>query len=276
MNENLKHESEASTLKEGVESPELFRASLGFDFVFGLDKDGHKKAYCIEINGHDSGISGVADIPDDQISKTKKKAAAQRDFRNPEWERRSNIHNEILQSMYDGTFQVSDPELMDDIVNKYLGPSVDKITIFPHAFQNPGWLQDVTQYKALQANFIPTGMRPRQFGESDLVTHPPEYWIVKSNRGRGGQNIHIYTNAAFQDVYVDADKKTQERYVAQEFISPLGADNAPNERRGNPASLRVLVDFVILKTEQSTLYINRPTNVFLHIVGTITKIRTAR
>ena len=54
---------------ESKESPELFRASLGFDFVFAKDKSGELHPYCVEINGHDTGVTGVQDVPSEQLPK---------------------------------------------------------------------------------------------------------------------------------------------------------------------------------------------------------------
>src|SRR3989344_4779229 len=105
MPERIKRTEQGTPSQESKEGVELFRATLGFDFVFTRDEQGNLRCFCIEINGHDTGVNGVEDIPKGQISEEVRKHAAERAKEDPEMERRYKLAAEINRDMKEGHFK---------------------------------------------------------------------------------------------------------------------------------------------------------------------------
>ncbi len=68
---------------EKKESQELFRASIGFDFIFVKDDLGRKMPLCIELNGQDTGVFGYTEL--ENIDSTKRIVASIRTQFNQEY-----------------------------------------------------------------------------------------------------------------------------------------------------------------------------------------------
>lgn len=83
---------------ENKQNPEKYRLTVSFDFVFGKDENGKKKVFCIELNGHNSGIYGINSIESGDLDKTKKLISLNRMTVNSELEKvRSKI--DLLNTM---------------------------------------------------------------------------------------------------------------------------------------------------------------------------------
>ncbi len=239
-----KRDSFASkTLKEGAESPELFRASLGLDFVFYKDAAGKKQCACIEINGDDSGIAGVEKIPKGQIDETRRILARLRDTRSSKLREKTTKANEIIDDINSGAFSVS-PEAKKKI-GEFIRKSIDKEAFFPNAFRNPSFIQEVTLDKSSQPQFVPREYMPRVYQEGESRKSSTGYWVCKPRRGRTGKDTFILTNAEFQGLFLPTVSPLwKEVYFVQEFIQPCGAENAPEGMKDNPTSMRLLIDFI--------------------------------
>ena len=228
---------------EQKESPELFSASLGFDFIFAKDEVGKKRALCVEINGEKSGIGGIAEMPEGLVDPEFQEAAKIRDLRNPERIRRVGLANEITNDIHEGTFSVS-PEAKEKI-DAFMMKSIRKVPLFPNAFKNPAFIEDIATDKRRQEDFIPDKYAMRLYKKGDSQISLTGYWILKPAQGIGGKNIRILSNDEAK-LYFDRNDVTS-TYVIQEFMPPLGADLAGTEESNHPASMRFLIDFKYLQ-----------------------------
>lgn len=226
---------------EGKESPEMFRASLGFDFVFAKDAQCKVNCYCVEINGHDSGIGGIADISDDDIDKSHKIIAGIRATINPDIQRKLAGNDASLPEMHD---PASAPE------EKVPPESTKKMSDDPllqHAYRNPEFIENITRDKKLQERYVPSEHAPRtwHYGEPYPLI---DLWVVKNKTSRGGRAIHIISRKSLIEYAQTAGKVGFENLVVQEFIMPIGAENASPSDWERPASMRLLIDFQYLRS----------------------------
>lgn len=224
---------------ESKESNELFRGSIGFDFIFTKEDNGEDKIWCIEINGHDSGIGGVGELPEGTVDKTHQYFAKMRNEKDDDVVRRIRLGNEILNDMRSGAFSVSDKSY-DSIWNFVVRRMKDK-PLQRLAQKNPKFLEEIASDKRLQVGAIPKELAPRTYRKGDPGISRTGYWILKPNFGRGGNKVVIMSNTDFRiqfrgSVYEDS-------YVAQELIESRGAELAEGELVGNPACMRLLMDF---------------------------------
>lgn len=142
---------------ERKESPELFRASLRFDFMFAQGKDGKRHCLCIEINGHNSGISGVQDLADIEMDKMHKMVAKVRAHDNLETRRKFALYSEVIKDLRSGDFKPS-PEARPKII-EYLQKSADREPLFKNANKNPDFIEGIADDKWLQEKYIPEEYR---------------------------------------------------------------------------------------------------------------------
>ena len=131
MNEGIRPLEKKKDVPEGKENAELFRATLGFDFIFTKDAKGSRKCVCIEINGDNAGILGIQDIPDDKIDKTKKIVANIRSTYNPKYMQRRGVIMDLASGEFPAT-----PEGRAKIAAYYLERK-DDTRLFEHSFKNP-------------------------------------------------------------------------------------------------------------------------------------------
>lgn len=230
-------------LKEGNESVELFSASLGFDFVFSKDEQGKLHGYCIEINGDNSGLSGVEDIPEDQIDPQHKLLSKVRNHRNSEYWRKAGLADGALQDLQTGFFDASEEAKKE--IHSYIEKSLRKQQFFVHAYKNPPFVAAITRDKRTQENFIPPESMPRVYHEGESPLSSTGQWICKPIHGIQGDGIYVLDNEKFKreflgGPFVDIFAK---EYIAQEFIRSEGAQRAPNALKGHAASMRLLLDF---------------------------------
>jgi len=224
---------------ETNKSPEIFRATLGFDFVFVIDETGKKKCYCVEINGHRTGIVGAEDIPEGDIDPLVRLTSGIRATMNPELLRKSRIAKEVLDGMNATT-------LGELTIRTFMQKSMSKGPLFPHAIENPPILEEVTNDKLQQGFYIPQEHRPKEYVAGDSPDSSTGYWICKHKAGQNGKHIGILSSAEFKKFFL-SDPTLKEHYVVQEFLIAQGADNAPRELSSNPASMRLLIDFRYLE-----------------------------
>ena len=228
---------------ESAEKKELFRASLGLDFIFSKDETGNKRCFCVEINGDNAGVAGVGSIPKGDIDEAVRGAAYLRDTRNPKRLEKADKAKAIMYDLDTGEFPVSGSEAKEEILD-YVRKSVLKEPLLSHAFRNPPFIQDIASRKDLQQQYIPAEYAPRYYREGESMISSTGFWICKPRSGISGKGIVILDDSQFA---MNRSVLKKERFIAQEFIQPLGADKAQEGMKDNPASLRLLVDFKYLK-----------------------------
>ncbi len=208
---------------------ELFNATLGFDIIF-YEKDGAKYPVCVEINGQESALA----IPEDKIDSLLKEKVQMRMLHTPERIERSRYAESL------------DPTTQGEEI-KRAWAHARSAPAFIHAFQNPDFLKEAIRSKESQEKFIPIEHRPRFYHKENDSISSTGFWVCKPKIGRKGKDIRIFTNKQFQIEFLETELK--ETYIAQEFISALGADNASNEMKSNPASMRFLMDFKYMEND---------------------------
>ena len=229
---------------ESRESPELFRASLGFDFIFVEDADGVKQPYCIEINGSDTGVKGVQDIPKGDIPEMTRLFASIRSREDSEFVRKNHLGGDILTDLGTGDFPVSSDEVKKSI-GEFVKASLAKHQMFSHAIENPHEIDIVTKDKRVQRDYIPEQYRPRAYRKGESTVSSTGYWICKPAFGVGGNGIFIVTSEELARVTADPTQaEAVAQYAIQECLDAVGADRAAPGMEQNPASLRLLMDFV--------------------------------
>lgn len=243
MNERIPPLREGKNI-ESKESPELFRASLGFDFIFSKDAEGKTRCYCIEINGHDSGVLGVASIPDSQMNATQKVVAGVRANYSNEYLRKATIAEEVKADIDAGHFDVSDEGF--EVIKSYVKKSMNDPIMFENAYKNPHFIQSITLDKRMQEQYIPEKYRPRVWHPGDSPVSNTGYWVVKFYSSRAGQDVHVVTNERFEEDFL-RNVRDVSKFSVQEFIPSSGADLALEGSRGLPASMRLLMDFRYLE-----------------------------
>ena len=232
--------------KDSIEMRELFRASLGFDFIFSIDESGEKQCYCIEFNGADSGISGVQSIPKEQISNTRKILADIRNTRTRDRHEYIDKARDILSDIDTGIFSVTDDARGK--IDEFLKRSIRKRKLLVHSETNPDFFEDIANDKILQDAYIPESNKPRLYVEGATTKSKSGYWICKPRIGRVGEGILIVSNKQFEEQVV-SNAIFQEHYIAQEFIQASGADKAPTDDFEKPAAMRLLIDFRYLEND---------------------------
>jgi hypothetical protein len=228
---------------ESKESKELFRATLGFDFIFTLDAEGNKKIMCVEFNGETSGIAGMREIPGEELGHQQKILSDIRGTKAPEFRRKHALGTEIVDTMRNNTFQASSPNVTVEILN-YLRDSHNRAPMFTHALENPPEIEKLTQNKQTQQAYIPEEYKPMTFDET--AEHRQKsasgYWILKPISSRGGEGVHLATEEELDEVMANKEKWFRP-YLIQEFLPPTGAEKVPEELKGHAASMRFLLDF---------------------------------
>lgn len=236
----------APGIPESLRSPERFKASMSFDFVFGL-KDGKRHPYCIEFNGDDSGIGGAQKVPD--LDPTIRIMAGIRDHRDIYGMTKNRKAVGILNDIASGDFSVSainKKPLVDFLLNEYKR----KIKLLPNAITNEKWLQTIANNKAIQGHFIPEANRPRELTrEDEQHISSTGYWVVKPTYGLAGRGIKVFTNEEIDQVITENPKIWTE-YVIQEYIESTGAAAAGENKADRAASLRLLIDFRYLENDE--------------------------
>lgn len=236
-----------------VESPELFRATIGFDFVFAPDKTGKKRCYCVELNGQESGTWGVAEI--EGVDNLRKVMTLSRNAFNPGRQQLRVAIERIRGTLSEA--ERSKKSLKNTFLNM-MEEDKQKMPLVAHAFVNPPEIETVAEDKALHSQVIPPEYRLRTYVEGESAEAGSGYWMIKPRAGRRGDSIRVVTNAEFASILAGDDILLSHddllRFnVAQEYVRAQGADLAPRGYEGNPASMRLLVDFRVL--EDGTIHI---------------------
>lgn len=269
---------------ENKESKELWRGSIGFDFIFmrdykGMlekvrDKDPYskeityevfKKPICVEFNGSNSGIFGIQEIKN--YDKTKKIVADIRGSRNKTLDQKMATYDEIANPEILGKkidhkvirhlgwdITSTDDLETQNKIRTALNTILKKEPLFPRAYQNPVLVSDVCKNKKLQSLYIPEENMPKRWEPG--VYDKPSYglWVLKPREGTHGKNIGIVSSRDFDAIMSGkkmSDIKRQKiilnRYIVEEFIPPTGADEVDEAHEGNPASMRLLLDFRVME-----------------------------
>lgn len=236
FSEGIKHESR--------EGNELFRATLGFDFIFVRDEFGNKHPMCVELNGSSTGIFGMEDIPDEDIDKTQKIVSRIRSQYDQDFMHKQRVAREIANDMDEGTFPVSEP--VSELIYDLLKRSLKKGKLIKHSLRNPPFIEQIARSKRFQETYVPKEMQPRVWHEGDSPESSTGYWVCKPNTNKRGEGIRILSNEDFLTMFVRNKEVMHSLFTVQEFHTPSGAENAGPEDRNNPSSLRLLIDFQYL------------------------------
>ena len=215
--------------KEGIESPELFRGTLAFDFIFSRDENGVKHPFCVEINGHAAGgpkeIEDIKKIEDD---KNRQIVTRLRFLNTPEYhEHMRSIKNDP---------DISEDERRSRILELDRAPK-------KHAFANPPYIAEVTNDKEKQQQFIPPENKPREYRVGESPISSTGLWVCKPRHGEMGEGILILDNKEFQEW----SRNMNEDFVVQEFIYASPPDNAPEGMADHIGSMRLHLDFQYLQ-----------------------------
>ena len=224
---------------ESKESKELFRGSIGFDFIFTKEENGEDKIWCIEINGDNSGIGGVAELPEGTVDKTHQFLASMRNEMSHEAQRRVDLGVDILKDMESGAFPISDSAygaIHNFVVRRMRHKPLQRL-----AEKNPKVINDIAADKRLQIDVIPKEFAPKTYRKGEPGISRTGYWILKPNLGIGGNKIVVMSNTSFRTQF--RGSVYEDRYVAQELLESRGAERAEGEFVGNPACMRLLMDF---------------------------------
>jgi len=225
----MKSNSSLKTDKKKKSVSELFRATLGFDFIFSY-LNGCKTPLCIEINGDDSGLMAVESIPMGDITEDERGRVRTR-----------MIHTEerlALSAYAESLDPVSQSE-----ARKEAWAKARSVPGFVHAFRNPPFIREIaSKDKRLQQDFIPPANRPRFFRDGESPLSSTGFWICKPISGRKGKGIKILSNEEFASSFLE--NHLRDGYIAQELIKASGADRALSDMKENPAALRLLIDFI--------------------------------
>lgn len=231
---------------ESYNRPELFRATLGFDFVFTKDESGALECFCIEINGHRSGIHGMQ-----KLSKTHRNTT-----HGIMVDVRSRLNLETIQKLERGVSAMNALEefnLSNDLYRKIvktIRKETRKNSLFVHAYFNPDFIEKIANDKTLQAQYIPKEHAPRQWRKGDSHVSSTGLWVAKGKNSSGGRMVQVYTNDTFKDFLAFAEKEKldlEKAGVIQELIPAAGALRTRGNRRNHCASMRFLIDFRYLK-----------------------------
>jgi hypothetical protein len=238
-----------ASLREGRENPELFRASIGFDFIFIQGEDGRRHIRCVEFNGDNSGIAGVQSLPSGAISKQQRYFAASRNRGSHALEE-SHIQFDTLNEALVEAMGRRDTTEINDLQHK-IGEHIKKhktIPMFEYAYKNPPFLNQLASNKTLQQAVVPPYLYPLTARtRSDLA--PNKRWVVKPSDSVRGEGIYIMTTQQIQNVLLLMEKEelSPEDFFRdnsiQEMEMALGAEGAQDDLKNHPACLRLLVDF---------------------------------
>jgi len=253
---------------ENKEKKVLWRGTIGFDFIFIKDFDENgieiKKPICVELNGSESGVLGIENIRDEKIEKLQKVIAGIRARKNPKMYDKYTIANtigdriKILGKIPDDDvidhleLGFSTPELTRK-VERYVNNSLQKVSLFHHANKNPEQVKEICDNKRLQQEIIPDENKPRMWVRGVNEKSRSGYWIMKPLDGVQGKDIHIFDDEQMKrqvELFGKISKLGEDHIetynLIQEFLFPLGADNAGGEKKNNASSMRLLLDFAVL------------------------------
>jgi hypothetical protein len=222
----------AREIKEEKNMGELFRATLGFDFIFS-SIDGNKIPLCIEINGEDTGLKAVENIPEGDLAEDERERVRIR---------MTHTKERIKLSAYAESLDLGSQS--ED--RKEAWAKARNVHGFVYAFQNPAYIREIAgKDKKLQQDLIPSANRPLAYQEGKSPISRSGFWICKPIAGRKGQGIRIVSNEDFEDSFIK--KGLNNKYIAQELVKACGAEKALPSMKENPAALRLLIDFVYFK-----------------------------
>lgn len=235
---------------ESKEAKELFRATLGFDFVFEEQSDGIKKPICIEINGDETGIKGMRDLPKNSTTSVRRAITNMRSDVSPELKRKQPIARELFKNFKRGELYGSTDEVTKKIAG-YVQQSLKREKFFTHAYTNSPAIELVAENKRLQQRYIPESNRPREYDEQHPQPSKTGLWIVKDNTGRAGINVFIVKEDELPGSIKAWEAKhpnesLRNEFIIQELIHSADVDEYAPDVQGHPAAMRLLIDFVYM------------------------------
>ena len=237
----------ARTTQEQIPSPEVFRGSIGFDFIFVQQPDGTKKPYCIEFNTG-AGVRGLTELsdPNNKAASTTKIMAKIRAHEDPSFTAAANELKERFQSGTPAENIMSRGQNMDDF--ERLHAQLENTQRYPNGYKNPEWLHKTFSNKTAGNEVIPVQYQARKHRSIDEEPRSSTgLWIVKNISGAEGFDIEILSDAELTDRISREGIGLFNRYVVEECLPASGADLAEAGDAAAPASLRLLLDFRCLE-----------------------------
>ncbi len=223
----------------------VFTGTIGFDFVFERQPDGSKKPYCVEFNGHNSGIEGAVAVEKDPLRRSIIQLRAMSSTR--EAERMIEAARQVFAPYIRRAGGARQKELekeknrlIDDILLRVPHPQL--------AFSNPDVIEEISRRKNMHRALIPADYIPRSY-ELEGSNQPPQsgYWICKPISGSCGEHIEIHHWTRIYKDFIEPKGSLIDAWDISEFIVPAGADAASKSFSRRPASLRLLIDFAYYK-----------------------------
>ncbi len=239
MNEGYRYKK-----RESVESKEVFRATLGFDFIFSKDEEGNLHCWCIEINGENTGIYGAQDIPNENLSsmdKNRKIGADIRMQRNPNFAERNYQWKGIIDDYLKGDLDA----LTEGQLSQYYERTMADIPMFKHSYSHSGMFYEFLTDKANLKVFVPEEHRPKDFVPGDSYESSTGYWVVKPRFGKLGRDIRVLSNEDLK-LFIKNCEGLLEEVIKSVVIQELLEDYHV-EADGYRRSMRYLVDFAYLE-----------------------------
>ena len=226
---------------ESAEDSELFRATLGFDFVF-MRENGRLKCYCIEFNGHNSGLKGVTELPKEEVEPSHRTIATLRSAHG----KKSVKAYERLRNYYaKGQFK-NRPHL--SLIANALERNLKSIGISDLGYSNPDFLQKIASNKKLQIPYIPEKNAPRYWKLGESTQSKSGYWALKKVIGSQGNDVLMLSNEELEnEVDIIGEDVQEGTIVVQELINSNGTQLAQGGQKNKAACMRLHMDFRYLK-----------------------------
>ena len=226
----MKQTNQSSTEKSRTP---LFKATIGFDFLFTKGNNGDRRILCLELNGEDSYIP-INEIENWDTDEETKERVRNRMIYNPERVRRAQYAERLGSDVA--------PE-----IKKQAWAHAREVYVFENAIRNEPYIKNLVNNKKVQAEFIPHYYQPRTYMPGESPVSSTGFWICKPSGGQRAKGIYILANEAFTNTFINTG--LENTYVAQEFITALGADNAPVTMKDHPAILRLVMDIEYFEDE---------------------------
>jgi len=145
-------------------SSRLFRATIGFDFLFARDADKTKHIFCLELNGENSYIP-VNEIEGWNVDKATRERVQTRMIYNPERIRRSQYAKSLG----------SDISLE---IRKKARARAKAVYVFENAIRNEPYIKNLVNSKKAHQSFIPSQYRPRAYVHGESPLSSTGFWYM--------------------------------------------------------------------------------------------------
>jgi hypothetical protein len=251
-----------------------WKSTIGFDFVFVEEIDittGNKtkKAYCVELNGSNSGI-GLERVKKGQVDYLERLFARIRGSydMNSILKFREGLEIFLEAGQING-ISISEEEI-DHVgfgfsrenyleVRTFILDKRRRVSIPIHAYDNPKVVRDWLDDKSTHYRFIPEANYPDSNFVQTFESKKGGAWIIKPNISSQGKNILIIgddtkTPEQYKRFIDFLHQKISEGNTVQRFLESCGAEmSVGTEIEGDPQCMRLLIDFTVFKDGTFTI-----------------------